>query len=166
MLSATATRVFASGEDSFALPLTSELDALCGENVNRIPCASHCGNPIQSASSDSKGKKNGIPNGIPKASASCRDFSATPHPSHSHLLSPAQVFGSADSLLVGERCFRSPGVSTRRKKQHSVVFSWLQIRTSSAGRGADSNPRVSDSKGKEKRYPGWDTESLGFVPRL
>ena len=43
----TSTRVFAFGEDSFALPLTSELDALYGENVNRIPCASHCENPIQ-----------------------------------------------------------------------------------------------------------------------
>ena len=39
-LSREFTRVFACGEDSFALPLTSELDALCGENVNRIPRAS------------------------------------------------------------------------------------------------------------------------------
>ena len=30
-------RVFAGGEDSYALPLTSELAALCGENVNRFP---------------------------------------------------------------------------------------------------------------------------------
>ncbi len=65
MLLGTSTRVFAFGEDSFALPLTSELGALYGENVNRIPCASHCENPIQSEGGDSKGKKNGIPNGIP-----------------------------------------------------------------------------------------------------
>ena len=32
----TATQVFTYGEDSYALPLTSELDALCGENVNWI----------------------------------------------------------------------------------------------------------------------------------
>ena len=31
-----STQVFTYGEDSYALPLTSELDALCGENVNRI----------------------------------------------------------------------------------------------------------------------------------
>ena len=30
-------RVFAGGEDSYALPLTSELAALYGENVNRFP---------------------------------------------------------------------------------------------------------------------------------
>ncbi|MBO7304776.1 MAG: hypothetical protein J6V09_06105 [Clostridia bacterium] len=45
-----ATQVFAVGEDSFALPLTSELDALFGENVNWFPCAARCGNPAQSVS--------------------------------------------------------------------------------------------------------------------
>ena len=92
VLLGTSTRVFAFGEDSFALPLTSELGltvvrsrsrenntqlfsntlaplryALYGENVNRIPCASHCENPIQSEGGASKGKKNGIPRGIPKS---------------------------------------------------------------------------------------------------
>ena len=58
-------RVFACGEDSIALPLTSELDAFRGENVNRIPCAMRCGNAAQSESGGSKRKKNGTPNGIP-----------------------------------------------------------------------------------------------------
>ena len=31
-----STQVFTYSEDSYALPLTSELDALCGENVNWI----------------------------------------------------------------------------------------------------------------------------------
>ena len=45
-------------EDSFALPLTSELDALCGENVNWRACA----HQVQ-IGWHPKEKKNGIPKG-------------------------------------------------------------------------------------------------------
>ena len=40
-------RVFAFGEDSFALLLTSELDALCGENVNRTLQSLRLADPFQ-----------------------------------------------------------------------------------------------------------------------
>ena len=58
--------IHAMREDSFALPLTSELDALCGENVNWIPLRLRLAEPTSNHECrPQKGKKNGIPNGIP-----------------------------------------------------------------------------------------------------
>ncbi len=60
--------------------------------------------------------------GCRKATASCRGFCATPHPSHSRLRSPTQVFGSADSLLVEERIFALLGCQPCEKTTFSCFF--------------------------------------------
>ena len=140
MLSVTATRVFAYGEDSFALPLTSELGltvvrsrsrenntqlfsntlaplryALYGENVNRIPCALRFGNPIQIHGERLQRKEKRHPD---RDTEKSRLRVVTYAPLRTSRIVVCYRIGtllSADSLLAGERVFRSPVVSTRRK---------------------------------------------------
>ena len=142
----TSTRVFAFGEDSFALPLTSELDA--------IP----------------KKRKTASRMGYRKVPTSCRGFCATPHPSHSRRLSPRANlvrFTSAlsASCLTESEFFALLGCQPDEKTILNRFFlvADLNLLRKLRSRFKSKGRRL---QRKEKRHPEWDTVFFGGATRI